>query len=104
MDLHRRQGEVLGVNQSFASLGRILGPFLGSILFQLHESHTLPYAAAVLVLVFGSGIAPGTETSFGLNLGAAPKIKLPDLNTDELASAIRSVAGTARSMGIDVIG
>ena len=29
--------------------------------------------------------------------------KLPDLNTDSLESAIRSVAGTARSMGIDVI-
>ncbi len=32
------------------------------------------------------------------------KIKLPDLNTDTLASAVRSVAGTARSMGLDVIG
>jgi large subunit ribosomal protein L11 len=31
------------------------------------------------------------------------KQKLPDLNTDSLESAIRSVAGTARSMGIDVI-
>jgi large subunit ribosomal protein L11 len=31
------------------------------------------------------------------------KQKLPDLNTESLASAIRSVAGTARSMGIDVI-
>ena len=29
--------------------------------------------------------------------------KLPDLNTESLASAIKSVAGTARSMGIDVI-
>jgi large subunit ribosomal protein L11 len=32
------------------------------------------------------------------------KIKLPDLNTDTLASAVRSVSGTARSMGLDVIG
>lgn len=32
------------------------------------------------------------------------KQKLPDLNTESLASAIKSVAGTARSMGIDVIG
>jgi large subunit ribosomal protein L11 len=31
------------------------------------------------------------------------KQKLPDLNTESLASAIRSVAGTARSMGIDVL-
>jgi MFS family permease len=45
-----RQGEVLGVNQSFASLGRIVGPFAGSFLFGLHPSHALPFAAAVIVL------------------------------------------------------
>lgn len=32
------------------------------------------------------------------------KIKLPDLNTQTLESAIRSVSGTARSMGLDVVG
>jgi large subunit ribosomal protein L11 len=32
------------------------------------------------------------------------KQKLPDLNTESLASAIKTVAGTARSMGIDVVG
>jgi large subunit ribosomal protein L11 len=32
------------------------------------------------------------------------KTKLPDLNTTDIESAKRSVAGTARSMGIDVIG
>jgi len=31
------------------------------------------------------------------------KMKLPDLNTDSLASAIKMVEGTARSMGIDVV-
>ena len=40
-----RQGEVLGVNQAFASLGRILGPFLGSVLFDVHASRTLPFLA-----------------------------------------------------------
>ena len=35
--------------------------------------------AALLVLVFGAGNEPGTETAFGLNLGVAPAIKLPDL-------------------------
>jgi DHA1 family tetracycline resistance protein-like MFS transporter len=45
-----RQGEVLGVNQAFASLGRIVGPFLGSVLFAVHPSHTLPFVAAVLIL------------------------------------------------------
>ena len=32
------------------------------------------------------------------------KLKMPDLNCDSLESAIRTVAGTARSMGLDVIG
>jgi large subunit ribosomal protein L11 len=32
------------------------------------------------------------------------KTKMPDLNCDSLESAVKSVAGTARSMGIDVIG
>jgi large subunit ribosomal protein L11 len=31
------------------------------------------------------------------------KLKLPDLNTDSLASAMKSVRGTARSMGLDVL-
>jgi simple sugar transport system permease protein len=35
--------------------------------------------AAVLALVFGAGLEPGLQTSFGLNLGSAPAIKLPDL-------------------------
>ena len=32
------------------------------------------------------------------------KQKLPDLNAASIAAAVKSVRGTARSMGIDVIG
>jgi DHA1 family tetracycline resistance protein-like MFS transporter len=46
-----RQGETQGVNQSFASLGRILGPLLGLTLFYLEPSRTLPYLAGVATLV-----------------------------------------------------
>lgn len=53
-----RQGEVLGVNQSFASLGRILGPFLGSVLFAVHASRTLPYLVAVLTLLVVGALLP----------------------------------------------
>jgi large subunit ribosomal protein L11 len=31
------------------------------------------------------------------------KIKMPDLNCFDLAAAMRSVTGTARSMGVDVV-
>ena len=53
-----RQGEVLGVNQSFASLGRILGPLAGSILFDAHASHTLPFVAAVATLALVATLLP----------------------------------------------
>ena len=32
------------------------------------------------------------------------KQKLPDLNCDSIESAVKTVAGTARSMGLDVVG
>ena len=32
------------------------------------------------------------------------KLKMPDLNAGSLETAIKTVAGTARSMGIDVVG
>ena len=53
-----RQGEVLGVNQSFASLGRILGPFAGSMLFSLHPSRVLPYVAAIATLCYVVTLLP----------------------------------------------
>ena len=39
------------MNQSFAALGRILGPFLGLVLFEADPSRTLPYLAAVGLLL-----------------------------------------------------
>ena len=53
-----RQGEVQGVNQAFASLGRILGPFVGSALFLTGRPGTIPYALAALVLVVVMGLLP----------------------------------------------
>ncbi len=46
-----RQGEILGVNQSFAALGRILGPLCGSVVFYQHPSRALPFLVAGGVLV-----------------------------------------------------
>jgi MFS family permease len=56
-----QQGAVLGVNQSFASLGRIVGPLMGMTLFSLHPSHSLPYAAAVGVLLAVVGLLPAIK-------------------------------------------
>jgi MFS family permease len=53
-----RQGEVQGVNQAFAALGRIAGPLLGSVLFDLSASRTLPYLAGVLTLLLVGTLLP----------------------------------------------
>jgi MFS family permease len=54
------QGEVLGIGQSSLSLARILGPFLGNILFARDPAS--PYwAAAAVMLVAGAAtlVLPG---------------------------------------------
>lgn len=51
-----RQGEVLGVNQSFSALARILGPLTGVLLFETESSHVLPYAASAVLLAVVMGL------------------------------------------------
>ncbi|HAT8180219.1 TPA: 50S ribosomal protein L11 [Legionella pneumophila] len=54
----------------------------------------------------GSG-TPNTKKVAKLNvsqLEEIAKVKKPDLTAADLAAAVRSIAGTARSMGIDVEG
>jgi MFS family permease len=53
-----RQGEVLGVNQSFAALARILGPMLGLTLFGVEDRHMLPYVAASVLLLGVLALVP----------------------------------------------
>ncbi len=53
-----RQGEVLGVNQAFASLGRIIGPFAGSVAFQMDPRHATPYLLAVGLLALVAALLP----------------------------------------------
>jgi DHA1 family tetracycline resistance protein-like MFS transporter len=45
------QGEILGVNQSAASMARILGPLVFMPLFEATPSHLLPYAFGTAVLL-----------------------------------------------------
>jgi MFS family permease len=51
-----RQGEVLGVNQSFAALARILGPVMALVLFKAESTHVLPYAASAVLLAIVMGL------------------------------------------------
>ena len=62
-----RQGEVLGVNQAFAALGRIFGPFLGSVVFYQDPSRVLPYLVASGVLLVVIGLLPRIKTPVRAN-------------------------------------
>lgn len=68
----------------------------------------LPPVSAIIKKTLGLKIAsqkPGRETAGSLTMDQARDIaaqKLADLNTDSLDSALKTVLGTARSMGIKV--
>jgi MFS family permease len=47
----KRQGEILGVNQSGSALARILGPAFALPLFKVTPSHMLPFAVGACLLV-----------------------------------------------------
>ena len=67
---------------------------------------------APILLKRAAGIAKGSGTPHSSKVGTVTvkqveeiaRTKLPDLNTDSLESAMRSIRGSARSMGIDVVG
>lgn len=52
------QGEILGVNQSAASMARILGPLVFLPLFEANSTHLLPYAFGAAVLLAMLPIMP----------------------------------------------
>lgn len=69
----------------------------------------LPPVSAMIKKTLGLKLAsgkPGRETAGTITMDQIKKIaeeKLADLNTDSVESAVNTVAGTARSMGIKVI-
>ena len=66
---------------------------------------------AAVLLKKAAGIEKGSGTPNKLKVGKVTRkqvrdiaqLKLPDLNTTNLDSAVRTVEGAARSMGLDVI-
>jgi len=76
------------------------------------QLHLHPEDAAGLVLLLrAAGIAKGSPEPNRNKVGKVTKkqveeiakIKLVDLNTTNLDSAVRTVMGTARNMGLDVV-
>ena len=64
-----KQGEILGVNQSAASLARILGPIFGLSLYKLTPSHLLPYIFGAALLAVMLPLLPWIRRS-GVGVGA----------------------------------
>jgi large subunit ribosomal protein L11 len=66
---------------------------------------------AAVLLKKAAGIEKGSGTPNKIKVGKVTRkqvrdiaqLKLPDLNTTNLDSAVRTVEGAARSMGLDVI-
>ena len=73
---------------------------------QLKTPPTSALLASAAGLPKGSG-RPGTDAPVvkldRARLREIARTKLPDLNTDDLDAAERIVAGTARSMGIELV-
>ena len=67
---------------------------------------------APILLKRAAGIAKGSATPQSVKVGTVTakqveeiaRTKLPDLNTGSLEEAIQSIRGTARSMGIEIVG
>ena len=67
---------------------------------------------ASILLKRASGIAKGSGTPNKNKVGKVTekqvediaKLKLPDLNAHDVAAAVKIVQGTARSMGIEIVG
>lgn len=76
----------------------------GSFTFVLKLAPVADMIKQALKLKSGSSTT-GRETVGTLSMAQAKEIaekKLPDLNTDSLDSAVKTVVGTARSMGVEV--
>ena len=86
-----------------------VGPALGQ-----HKVNIMEFCKAFnerILLKRAAGIAKGSSDPIKEKVGKVnrkqiediAKIKLPDLNTKDLAAAMKTIEGTARSMGIQVV-
>jgi large subunit ribosomal protein L11 len=86
-------------------------PVLVTVYSDRSYSFVLKTPPAAVLLKRSANIAKGSGepnknkvgTVTAKQVAEIAKMKLPDLNTDSIESAIKSVRGTARSMGLDVI-
>jgi large subunit ribosomal protein L11 len=86
-------------------------PVLVTVYSDRSYSFVLKTPPAAVLLKRSANIAKGSgepnKTKVGTvtakQVAEIAKLKMPDLNTDSMESAMKSIRGTARSMGLDVI-
>ena len=55
----RKQGGILGVNQSVSAVARILGPFFGNVVYDVGTHHAMPYWTGAALMGLGFVFAVG---------------------------------------------
>ena len=99
-------------NAKTAGQDGLIIPVLVTIYADRSYTFVLKTPPAAVLLKRAANLAKGSAEPNKTKVGTVTvkqveeiaKLKLPDLNTDSLASAIKTVSGTARSMGLDVLG
>jgi len=98
-------------NAKTANQDGLIIPAVVTIYSDRSYSFILKTPPAAILLKRAANIAKGSGVPNKTKVGTVTlkqvqeiaKIKLPDLNTESMDSAVKSVKGTARSMGLDVI-
>jgi large subunit ribosomal protein L11 len=98
-------------NAKTAAQDGLIIPVLVTVYADRSYSFVLKTPPAAVLLKRAANVAKGSAEPNKAKVGTVTskqveeiaKLKMPDLNCGDLAAAVKTVAGTARSMGIDVI-
>jgi len=98
-------------NAKTAAQDGLIIPVLVTVYADRSYSFVLKTPPAAVLLKRAANVAKGSAEPNKSKVGTVTvrqveeiaKLKMPDLNAGDLAAAVKTVAGTARSMGIDVI-
>jgi large subunit ribosomal protein L11 len=101
-----------GFNAQTASQEGLVLPVVVTIYADRSFSFVVKTPPASVLLKRAAGIAKASANPLKEKIGRVTRAqvrdiaqtKLPDLNTDDLERAMRIIEGTARSMGIEVVG
>ena len=99
-------------NAKTAGQDGLIIPVVVTVFADRSYTFVLKTPPAPILLKRAAAVAKGSAEPNKNKVGTVTKaqveeiarIKLPDLNCESLEAAMRSVAGTARSMGLDVVG